>query len=294
MGSQGNEQGLLGLAFHPDYPNNGWFYVNYTDLEGDTVIARFQVDRADPMQADLNSELILLKVAQPYANHNGGMLAFGSDSLLYIGLGDGGSAGDPQNNAQSLQSRLGKILRIDVNDPAGYSAPESNRFSDEQQAEIWAYGLRNPWRFSFDRLTGDLYIGDVGQNKWEEINYLPAGWPAGANLGWVYYEGTHPYQAAPAGLEAISPIFEYGHNQGCSVTGGTVYRGKLLPDWYGIYLFADYCSGNISGLLAFPQGEWQSRLLFENIGRISSFGEDEPGEIYVVEHTGSIFRLSKK
>ncbi|MCU0488919.1 MAG: PQQ-dependent sugar dehydrogenase [Anaerolineales bacterium] len=294
VGSQANEQGLLGLAFHPDYPSNGWFFVNYTDLGGDTVIARFQVDSTDSLRADPNSELILLKVAQPYANHNGGMLAFGPDGLLYIGLGDGGSAGDPQNNAQSLQSRLGKILRVDVNDSTGYSAPESNRFSDGQQAEIWAYGLRNPWRFSFDRLTGDLYIGDVGQNQWEEINYLPADWPAGANFGWVYYEGTHPYQAVPPGLEAIGPIFEYGHNQGCSVTGGIVYRGELLPDWFGIYLFADYCSGNISGLLATPQGEWQSKLLFENIGRITSFGEDEPGEIYVVEHTGSIFRLSKK
>lgn len=294
VGSQANEQGLLGLAFHPDYPSNGWFYVNYTDLGGDSVIARFQVDPTDPLQADLNSETILLKIAQPYANHNGGMLAFGPDGLLYIGLGDGGSAGDPQNNAQSLQSRLGKILRIDVNAPAGYSAPESNRFSDEQLAEIWAYGLRNPWRFSFDRLTGDLYIGDVGQNQWEEINYLPSGWPAGANFGWVYYEGTHLYQAVPPGLKAISPIFEYGHNQGCSVTGGIVYRGELLPDWYGIYLFADYCSGNISGLLFSPQGEWQSKLLFEKFGRITSFGEDEPGEIYVVEHTGSIFRLSKK
>lgn len=294
VGSQANEQGLLGLAFHPDYASNGWFYVNYTDLGGDSVIARFQVDPTDPQQADPNSELILLKIAQPYANHNGGMLAFGPDGLLYIGLGDGGSAGDPQNNAQSLQSRLGKILRIDVNDPTGYSAPGSNRFSDEQLPEIWAYGLRNPWRFSFDRLTGNLYIGDVGQNQWEEINYLPAGSPAGANFGWVYYEGTHPYQAAPLGLEATGPVFEYGHNQGCSVTGGIVYRGELLPDWYGIYLFADYCSGNISGLLISLQGEWQSKLLFEELGRISSFGEDEPGEIYVVEHTGSIFRLSKK
>ena len=218
--------------------------------------------------------------------------------MLYLGLGDGGSGGDPQGNGQALNTLLGKILRIDVDGGSPYAIPSSNPFVSEtgKKPEIWAYGLRNPWRFSFDRLTGDLYIGDVGQNQWEEIDYLPAGSPGGANFGWNYYEGLHPYdnQVPPAGLSTMQPVAEYSHAQGCSVTGGVVYRGTNLPEWQGVYLYGDYCSGNIWGLLRDPQGSWMNTLLFENTGRITSFGQDEQGEVYLADHTGNIARLTKK
>lgn len=293
VGSDSNEQGLLGLAFHPNYAETGLFFVNYTDKSGNTVIARFQVDAAQPNLADAASETVLLKVDQPYPNHNGGVVAFGKDGYLYLGLGDGGSAGDPQNNAQSLGVLLGKILRIDVNQGDFYTTPADNIFAEGQQPEIWAYGLRNPWRFSFDRQTGDLYIGDVGQNQWEEIDFLPAGHPAGANFGWNYMEGNHPYkgQSPPTDLKLIGPIAEYDHSQGCAVTGGIVYRGSELPEWDGIYLFADYCSGTITGLRRDNQGGWLQQELFQNVGLIASFGEDEQGEIYVADHNGRILRL---
>ncbi len=296
VGSEGNEQGLLGLAFHPSFSQNGNFYINYTDKQGDTVIARYLVAPSNADQADFNSEERLLYVSQPYPNHNGGMLAFGPDGMLYIGLGDGGSAGDPKNNAQSLGSLLGKILRIDVNQPKKYITPSDNQFASTQLPEIWAYGLRNPWRFSFDHQTGDLYIGDVGQNKWEEINFLPANNSAGVNFGWRYFEGNHPYsdETPPPDIQLTFPIAEYSHAEGCSVTGGVVYRGGKLPDWNGVYLYGDFCSGNVSGLLRNPQGEWQQKLLFENVGRISSFGEDEQGEVYLVDLSGQIFRLEAK
>lgn len=296
VGSQGNEQGLLGLAFHPRYPENGYFYVNYTDLNGDTVISRFKVSQSDPNLVDVSSEARLLSVKQPYANHNGGAIAFGPDGYLYLGLGDGGSAGDPQNYAQSLNTLLGKILRLDVDGDQLYRAPEENLFSSAQLPEIWVYGLRNPWRFSFDRLTGDLYMGDVGQNQWEEINFIPANSPPGLNLGWKYLEGSHAYSQnpPPAGLTLVNPIFEYNHSQGCSVTGGLVYRGKLLPDWDGVYLFGDYCSGFVWGVVRSQNGDWQQDVLFENIGRISSFGEDQEGEIYLVDLSGTIFKLAAR
>ncbi len=292
VGSRGNEQGLLGLAFHPNYATNGYLYVNYTDRDGDTVISRFSAVTGEPDRADPSSEKPLLRVAQPYPNHNGGSVVFGPDGNLYLGLGDGGSAGDPQGNAQSLRTHLGKILRLDVDGGDPYGIPADNLFG-EGLPEIWAYGLRNPWRFSFDRLSGDIYIADVGQNAWEEVNYLPAGSPAGANFGWDYREGTHPFEGQPpAGISLIDPVAEYNHTQGCSVTGGYVYRGNRLPAWRGVYLYGDFCSGIVWGMVRNPDGTWQTRPLFDTGHYISSFGEDDEGEVYLVDLNGGVYRLS--
>jgi len=287
--SEKSERGLLGLAFHPNYAENGRFFIDYTDLNGNTVIAGLQVS-ADPNIADPDSQQILLTITQPYANHNGGMIAFGPDSYLYIGMGDGGSGGDPQGNAQNPDSLLGKILRIDVDSASPYGIPEGN--SPTGRPEIWALGLRNPWRFSFDRATGDLFIGDVGQNQWEEIDILPAGILGGINLGWNYIEGTHSYEGTPpAGVEFISPVIEYQHGGGsCSVTGGYVYRGSL-PEWQGIYLYGDYCTGKIWGALANPDGTWQTTELFATNLNLVSFGEDQAGELYAVFLNGEIHKL---
>jgi glucose/arabinose dehydrogenase len=284
VGSRGNEQGLLGLAFHPQYEENGWFYVNYTDTNGDTVLARFQVS-SDANRSDPGSELRLLGVDQPYPNHNGGALAFGPDGNLYAGLGDGGAAGDPQGNAQSLDTLLGKILRLDVDSGEPYAIPGDNPFGNE----IWAYGLRNPWRLSFDTATGDLYIGDVGQGEWEEIDFLAAGSAGGANFGWDHREGAHDYEGGgPAGM--IDPVAEYSHPEGgCSVSGGYVYRGAM-PEWNGIYLYGDYCTGIIWGLFRSVAG-WQEQQLFDVDVTITSFGQDENGEVYLVSDSGSIHRL---
>src|SRR5215211_7912120 len=218
VGSSGNEQGLLGLAFHPGYQENGRFFVNYTDTRGDTVIARYQVS-SEPNLGDPNSEVPLFGYDQPFPNHNGGAMVFGPDGYLYIGSGDGGAAGDPFGNAQNTDAMLGKILRVDVDSAEPYVVPSDNPFGNE----VWAYGLRNPWRISFDRSTEDLYIGDVGQNAWEEIDYLPAGSPGGANFGWNHREGAHDYKGGgPEGM--IDPVAEYSHPEGgCSVTGGYVY-----------------------------------------------------------------------
>lgn len=289
------ERGLLGLAFHPDYAHNGFFYVNYTDRDGNTIVARYVVSQ-DPDLADPQSEQRMLLVEQPYPNHNGGMLAFGPDGDLYIALGDGGSAGDPEGNAQSLDTLLGKILRIDVDRAESYAIPASNPFAQGGGApEIWVYGLRNPWRFSFDAATGDLYIGDVGQNQWEEVNFLPAGEGGGVNFGWDYREGLHAYEGEPpAGMPLVDPIFEYSHAQGCSLTGGYVYRGSTLPEWQGVYLAGDYCTGLVWGLLRDNNGNWQSQLLFQTGFTIASFGQDQAGEIYVIDYAGGgIFRLEK-
>ncbi len=295
VGSSGSEQGLLGLAFHPRFKENGYFYVNYTDRNGDTVIARFQATQ-DPDRADPDSEAQLLQVDQPYANHNGGGMAFAPDGTLILGLGDGGSGGDPQGNGQSLQTRLGKLLRIDVDGGEPYAIPPDNPFASQGGLpEIWHYGLRNPWRFAFDRLTGDLYIADVGQNRWEEIDFLPAGTPGGVNFGWNYREGSHPFEGNPPGdLALVDPVAEYDHSQGCSVTGGTVYRGPSLPEFQGVYLYGDFCSGHIWGLLRLPDGSWQNERLFAGVGQITSFGADEAGEIYLVDPQGNINRLSRK
>jgi glucose/arabinose dehydrogenase len=284
VGSNGNEQGLLGLAFHPQYAQNGRFFVNYTDKNGDTVLARFQVS-SDPNIADPNSEVKILGVDQPFANHNGGVLAFGPDGYLYAGLGDGGSQGDPFGNAQNTSVLLGKILRLDVDSAETYTVPADNPFGNE----IWAYGLRNPWRFSFDKLTHDLYIGDVGQNTWEEIDFLPAGSPGGTNFGWNFREGAHDYKGGgPAGL--VEPVAEYSHTEGgCSVTGGYVYRGSM-PEWNGIYFYADYCTGLIWGLIRSGNG-WQKQQLFDLDVTITSFGQDASGELYLLSDNGGVFRL---
>jgi glucose/arabinose dehydrogenase len=302
INSSGSEQGLLGLAFHPDYPFNGYFYANYTDPQGNTVIARFEVSQEDPNRASPETETRLLIIDQPYANHNGGEVVFGPDGFLYLGLGDGGSAGDPQNNAQSSGSLLGKILRIDVDRGAPYAIPEGNPYSGvDGRPEIFAEGLRNPWRFSFDSLTGDMFIGDVGQNAREEIDYLTAGeisQPSRSrafNFGWNFFEGSQSYQGeSPSDLETILPISEYSHQFGCSVTGGYVYRGASLPALRGIYFFGDYCTGTVWGLWQNPDSSWQQRALFENLGQITSFGQDEAGELYLVEQSGIISQLTEK
>lgn len=287
VNDNGNEMGLLGLAFHPDYERNGYFYVNYTGSGGDTFISRFQ---ASGNIADAGSESILMKVKQPYSNHNGGAVVFGPDGYLYLSLGDGGLAGDPHKNGQDTTSLLGKILRIDVNSDGPYAIPSDNPFGNE----VWAYGLRNPWRISFDRSNGDLWIGDVGQGEWEEIDYLPAGSGGGANFGWSIMEGNHGYngQVQP-GL--LLPVVEYGHadiHGGCSVTGGYVYLGGM-PEWNGIYLYGDYCKGHVWGLLR-SDGQWQSQLLFEAGMTITSFGQDESGEIYLASDTGGVYKLAEK
>lgn len=299
VNDRSNEQGLLGLAFHPQYAANGWFFVNYTDAGGDTVIARFQVS-SDPDRADPASETVLLTVDQPYPNHNGGDLAFGPDGYLYIGLGDGGSANDPQDNAQNLESLLGKLLRIDVNAPgATYAIPPDNPFAGRPDArpEIWAWGLRNPWRFSFDRATGDLYIADVGQGQIEEVNFQPAGSPGGENYGWRPLEGTRLTgldRAAPAG--AAPPVTEYTHAEGgCSVTGGYVYRGQALPALHGAYFFADYCTGIVWSLARDAAGQWQRQVFDETGFQVSSFGEDAAGELYLLGHRdGGVYQLVEK
>lgn len=282
-----NEMGLLGLAFHPNYAQNGYFFVNYTGSGGDTFISRFQVS-GDPNRANPSSEVNLLRIDQPYPNHNGGSLDFGPDGYLYAGLGDGGAAGDPQGNGQKLTTLLGKILRLDVDSAEPYAVPADNPFGDE----IWAYGLRNPWRISFDSATGDLYIGDVGQNVWEEINHLPAGSPGGVNFGWDFREGTHEFEGTvPAGL--TDPVVEYSHAEGgCSVTGGYVYRGSM-PEWNGIYLYGDYCTGFVWGLIN-VNGEWQAQVLFDTDVNVTSFGQDESGEVYLVGDGGGVYKLVRR
>lgn len=286
--------GLLGLAFHPDFAENGFFYLHYTESGGASVIARYEITE-DPYAGDPHSETRLLEVSFPVGEHKGGDLAFGPDGYLYISIGDGGAHGyaDQEGNAQDPGTILGSILRIDVNSKEPYSIPPSNPFvTGGGLPEVWAYGLRNPWRFSFDRLTGDMYIADVGENHWEEINFLSAGIPGGENFGWSYMEGDEPFkESPPESLELILPIVQYDHTLGCSVTGGVVYRGTALPEWYGVYLYGDFCQGNIWGLLKMPGGNWENELLFKLPAFITSFGQDEDGEVYLVDLTGKIYML---
>lgn len=297
VGSAGSEQGLLSVAFPPDFTLSGAFYVNYTDQRGDTVIARYRWLEGDPLQADPTSEEVVLRVDQPAANHNGGQLQFGPDGYLYVGMGDGGRAGDPWGNAQNPGVLLGKMLRLDVAGAETYKVPPDNPFVDraDVRPETWALGLRNPWRFSFDRTTGDLYIADVGQNRWEEVDFQPAGSPGGENYGWDVMEGRHCFEPAagcdPSGL--VPPVAEYDHSQGCSITGGYVYRGSRYPQMAGVYFFGDYCSGRIWGLQREPDGEWTMTSLLETKVSISSFGEDAAGELYVVGYKdGTIYHLT--
>jgi hypothetical protein len=301
--TQCGEQGLLGLAFHPDYASNGYFYIYYTAVNGDNTVARYKVS-SNANVADPASATILLKVTDPYANHNGGQLQFGPDGFLYVGMGDGGSGGDPQFRGQNLGVLLGKMLRIDVDatgavpcgqkDPAPYGIPSTNPYASSATAchEIWAIGMRNPWRFSFDRVGGDLYIGDVGQGLYEEIDYQPSASTGGENYGWNRMEGFHCYipDANCNDGTLTLPILEHDHSQGCSVTGGFVYRGSLSPQLYGVYLYGDYCSGRIWGATRDSAGNWSKRQVSTS-QYISSFGEDEAGELYVVEHSGSVRRI---
>lgn len=295
VSSRANERGLLGLAFHPDYASNGRFFVNYSQLRGATVIAEYRVS-ADPDRADPTSAQVLLTQEQPFANHNGGMLAFGPDGMLYVALGDGGAAGDPQNHAQRLDTWLGTLLRLDVSEPGVYRVPSDNPFVGvpEARAEIWAYGLRNPWRFSFDRATGDLFIADVGQNLYEEIDFAPASSPGGENYGWKLMEGFSCFvEGSPQcnSLRFTDPIAVYGRDAGCSVTGGYVYRGAAHLALVGAYVFGDYCSGNVWTLRRDAAGAWQMTLQGEIDARITSFGEDEAGELYLTDDAGRLLRL---
>jgi len=284
------ERGLLSVAFHPNYAENGFFYVNYTEISGPgtTVIARYSVSATDPNRANPGSAKVLLRVSQPFANHNGGQLLFGPDGYLYIGMGDGGSQGDPGNRAQNLADRLGKMLRIDVNSGDPYGVPASNPLGGTgARSEIWAYGLRNPWRFAFDRGTGDLWIADVGQGLWEEIDFQPATSIGGENYGWRRMEGTHCFNPSNNCNDGsmVLPVIEYGHSDGaCSVTGGYVYRGSRYQRLNGTYIYGDYCNGMIWGATRSSGGTVTSRLLIDTNMFISTFGEDFSGEVYVADY----------
>jgi glucose/arabinose dehydrogenase len=294
LSSSYTERGLLGLAFHPDYANNGLFFIDYTDQNGNSVIARYHVSADDPNKADPSSATQLLYVQQPFANHNGGDLAFGPDGYLYAAFGDGGSGGDPQGNGQNPSTLLGSILRLDVNAADGYAVPDSNPFAGSGSArpEIWAWGLRNAWRFSFDRTTGDLYIADVGQNNWEEVNFQPASSAGGQNYGWNAYEATHVYSGQPPASDVVMPILEYDHGGGrCSITGGYVYRGEQIPGLQGYYFYGDWCSGTIWAAQRDNAGDWSTTVSLQSGRQISSFGEDEAGELYLVDYGGAVLRF---
>ena len=317
----GDERGLLGFAFHPNHTNNGKFYINYMDNDGNTIISEFSTN--SKLRADHKSERIILKLKQPYGNHNGGDIQFGPDGYLYISIGDGGKAGDPLNAGQDLSSLFGKIIRIDI-EQKPYGIPKSNPFfgQKDKREEIWAWGLRNVWRFSFDKQTGDKYLADVGQNKWEEVNFELASSKGGLNYGWRIMEANHcydPKENCPTeGL--IKPIIEYPNDanhpafafriieelsfsetdvEGCSVTGGYVYRGQKIKSMQGQYIFGDYCSGNI-WTLKVVNGKainFKNRTEEINIGGgefttyISSFGQDSDGEIYIIDYNGGIYKL---
>jgi glucose/arabinose dehydrogenase len=292
------ERGLLGLAFHPDFPTDPRVFVDYTDPSGATVVSSFTVDPGTPNQADPGSEVVILTVPQPYANHNGGTILFGPDGYLYISLGDGGSGGDPLNNGQSLGTLLGKILRIDIDHSSGgasYAIPASNPFTGTAGAkgEIWLYGLRNPFRFSFDRATGDLWIGDVGQNAWEEVDVARAG-VGGLNLGWRVMEGNHCYNPS-SGCSTSGktlPVVEYSHDFGCAVIGGYVYRGSASPVLRGGYVFTDECSGLTWAVRAAASGPQALVQVAAGPGNIAGYGESESGELYAASLGGQIYRIS--
>jgi glucose/arabinose dehydrogenase len=272
----GGEQGLLGLAFHPNYAKNRKLYVNYTNRGGDTRVVEY---RSNGSKALPGSARVLLAVDQPYGNHNGGMVAFGPDGKLYVGMGDGGSGGDPEGNGQNPKTLLGKLVRIDV-DRAG------------AKPEIAALGLRNPWRFSFDRVTGDLYIGDVGQGAVEEIDFVKAGTKGLLNFGWNVYEGRAVFErGALGGGRLVHPVAQYSHSEGCSVTGGYVYRGTALPATVGTYFYGDYCSGTIWSLKIVAGKARSIRKTSLNVSNLTSFGEGADGSLYAVSGNGTVYRL---
>ena len=294
--SNQDERGMLGIAFHPDYANNGFFYLNHTDNDDHTNVVRYQVDPNNPNIANPDSRELIIKIEQPYWNHNGGGINFGPDGYLYIGMGDGGSSNDPQNFAQNKQSLLGKMLRLDVDNGLPYTIPSDNPFvgDDTTLDEIWALGMRNPWRFSFDKLTGDLWIGDVGQGDFEEVDFEAAGDAGGRNYGWRCYEGTeftNNNSMADCNEEYTGPVFEFAH-QGfsgpCSITGGYVYRGAKYPDLVGQYICTDYCSGDFYTVVSDGNGGWIGEEVVELNFGISTFGEDIDGELYVATLTSGI------
>jgi len=294
----GGEQGLLSVAFHPDYAKNGFLYVNYTDKSGDTRIERYHV-ASNPNRADPDSAKLLLKIEQPYANHNGGLNLFGHDGMLYIGMGDGGAAGDPHGNGQNLKTLLGKMLRIDVNKGDPYSIPSDNPYVGRKDArgEIWAYGLRNPWRYAFDLKDNLLYIADVGQNKIEEINVVPAS-QKGLNYGWNILEGSTCFSLLLSRscdrVGLALPALEYDHDQGCSVIGGFVYRGRAVPELAGHYFYSDYCAGFLKSF-KYTDGKLNEQRDWKvgEIGNVLSFGEDAAGELYILTANGSVYRIAK-
>ncbi len=291
-----NEEGLLGLAFDPHYESNGYFYVHYTaSSPARSIISRFSVTVDDQQKADIESELVILQINQPYDNHNGGHIAFGPDGYLYIGLGDGGNGGDPYGNGQNNRTLLGTILRIDVSDSSEqkkYGIPPDNPFAGlkYEKNEIWAYGLRNPWRFSFDEETGLLWVGDVGQNKFEEIDIVEKG----GNYGWNVLEGFHCHPDSTSSCDSEefeAPIVEYDRDEGCSVTGGYVYRGSIFNFLYGSYIYGDFCSGLIWALNYDGTKIVDVTILVDSDLIISSFGEDEEGELYILSFDNKIYRL---
>lgn len=294
--SSDSEQGLLGLAFAPDYASSGRFYVYYTNTAGGSELTRYRVS-SNPDRADPASRQVLFAFSQPFPNHNGGWIGFGPDGFLYLASGDGGSGGDPQNHAQRLDTVLGKMLRFDVSG-AGIAAAPNNPFSNTAGArpEIWAYGLRNPWRASFDRQTGDLWIGDVGQGRFEEINLQPGTGSGGQNYGWRRLEGSQCYSAGCSASGTVLPVDEYEHSLGCSVTGGYVYRGSRYPRLQGVYLHGDFCSGRIVGLRRIGSGasaaDFSSTLLLNSGLPIASFAEDEQGDLYLVGYHGVLYLIS--
>ncbi|MEM7164658.1 MAG: PQQ-dependent sugar dehydrogenase [Planctomycetota bacterium] len=311
VNSGANERGLLGMAFHPDFATNGYFFVHYTNNNGTSVVRRLTADINDPTTVVAGSSTLIWSATQPASNHNGGMIAFSPTELannLYIGLGDGGGGGDTYNTSQNLNSPLAKILRIDVDGPAPYGIPADNPSQTGMLTttvpETWVYGLRNPWRFSFDQLTGDMYIGDVGQGTWEEIDFIAASSPGGINFGWVCREGAHcfgsfPGQCSCTTASLVDPIWEYSHSDGCSITGGEVYRGLAIPALNGHYFYADYCSNKIwsfnytSGTVsAFAERTAQlDPPGFQSITTITSFGRDAAGEIYICDRGGEIYKM---
>jgi len=296
--SGGSEQGLLGLAFDPGYATNGRFIVHYTDVSGNTTLSAYRVSATDPDQADPATETILLTVEQPFSNHNGGQIVFGPDGMLYLGLGDGGSGGDPGGRGQSLADLLGDILRLDVSSSTSYTVPPDNPFVGQtgSRPEVWSYGLRNPWRFSFDAATGDLYIADVGQNVWEEVDVVAAaaGAGRGANFGWNVTEGRHCYASPGCDTSQFTmPVLEYSHAQGCSISGGYVYRGAAIPALQGHYFYADFCSGWVRSF-RMQDGQAVEPYQWPTLapgGSVTSFGQDAAGELYIMIAEGRVFRI---